>query len=139
MPNVYPDAQDLVVLNALAAADGYLDGAVVKLFQNDIVPTPATALGDLTVATFSGYAASAVLDWGAGFIDTDGVAKLAAASVNFLQTADTVVNTVYGYYVVGDPGGTPYLIFANRFTTPVHFSGPGLGINVDPEFNLDRS
>lgn len=136
MSRVYPRTSDLKVLTELKTVDNYLDGAKVMLFKNDIVPTKATVLGDLVAADFSGYAISSAVVWGTPFIDANGNATVQAASVQFTQTADTVSNTVHGWGLVGDPGGTPFLAAVERFATPVAMLEAADGLVVDPTFQL---
>lgn len=136
MSKVYPRKSDLKVLTELKVADNYLDGAKVMLFQNAIVPDKDTELADLDVATFSGYAVSAAVVWGTPYLDANGVATVQAGSVQFTQSAITVTNTVYGWALVGDPAGTPYLICAERFDSPIAMLEVSDGIVVSPSFQL---
>lgn len=136
MSKVYPRHSDVAVLTELKTADNYLDGAKVSLFKADVVPDKDTVLADLTPADFSGYAQSAAVVWGTPYLDASGKATVQGASVQFTQTADTVSNTVYGWMLVGDPAGTPYLICAERFATPVTMTEASDGIVVAPAFQL---
>lgn len=123
-------------LAGLVAGSGYLDGAVVRLYANDITPNPTTLLGGFTELVATGYAESAALVWGVPFTGVDGVTKVEAASVQFTQTGTVATGTAYGWYMVGDPGGSEYLIASERFLTPVPFTFIGAGVVVDPSFWL---
>jgi len=78
-------------LLALAVA-GDFTGAKVMLFTDtDIAVSDikGLVLGDLTVPTFTGYALSAAVVWGASFVDLNGNVQQTAQKVQFLCSADT--------------------------------------------------
>lgn len=95
-------------LEAMIATGGALDGAVMMLFSNNVIPDEDTVIGDLTAASFSGYAVSDPLDWGAPYLDGDsGDWALSCPPVEFRSTSGSpfVEGTVYGaaIYVPGTP------------------------------------
>lgn len=132
-----PVTDQLAILNALIATGKLLDGVGVMLWQNNYVPTVQTTLADLTACTFTGYSAVDPVVWAAASTpETAGGARVLGASVQFQQTARTTDNTAYGWALVGDPGGTPYLLCAQRFDIPVQFNLIGRAVNIVPEFDL---
>ncbi len=130
---VVPDAISLQNLAALTGVDGLFEGAKIGLFHNNYVPNRQTALADLTVANFTGYALSAAVVWGTPFIDpVIGPVVLANLKVFAAGNPTTVPNTIYGYYIV-DAAGTA-LLWAERFATPRVVSAPGDAVTVLPGF-----
>lgn len=130
---VVPNALRRAILAELVDVGNFLDGCCVRMFSNDVSPGPETVIGDLTECTFTGYAASSAIVWGAPYTDTLGVAHVTGGSKQFTQTADTVNNIAYGYYVT-TTGGSPALKYAVRFDEPVAFNGPGVAKVVVPDF-----
>lgn len=133
---VYSQLNAIKSLTFLISATKYLDGVVIRLFGNNITPTPANVLADFVESAWTGYAESAPLVWGVAFLATDGVIKVAAASVQFTQSGVVATGTGYGWYMVGAPGGAEYLVASQRFDTPVNFTATGVGVVVDPTFAL---
>jgi hypothetical protein len=125
---VHPKGELLAVLGILTGVAGRYENATVHLFQNDFTPTPDTVIADLTEATFSGYAAVVDPGWGAAFLNDDGNAQRLLNNAQFTQTAATITNTVYGYYVT-DAAGTG-LWWAERFATPVLMDAASRAIAV---------
>jgi hypothetical protein len=105
----------------------------VNLFQNDVTPTPATVLGDLTVATFSGYAAIVVAALLAAYLDPIGGASAQIGTVQFDHSGGAVANTIYGFWVE-TAGGV--LILAGRFDQAVPMNVLGDSIPLDIKFNF---
>lgn len=138
MDPVFPRGALLTILDDLADTGAFLDTAVVKLFQNNITPTPNSLITDFTICNFSGYSDSAAIVWGNSYIRPDGTAVVPGGSVEFRQTGVTVTNIAYGFCVVHPGGGTPYLIMSARFDTPVNFTAIGRGVVVTPEFSLPQ-
>lgn len=100
-------------LSAATAALAALDGAKMELYQNDYTPTPATVLGDLTVATYTGYAGKTVT-WSGITVGSDSqhevIGTVAAA---FRPTGTTITNQIFGWYLTNTAGST--LFAAGRF------------------------
>lgn len=96
---VITNAAKLAILAALAAEDGPLDVAMLRLFQNDVTPSANTVVGDLTAATYTGYAAEAIT-WLAPSISTvDGEPEMIGTAGEFRPTGTTVTNEIWGYYI----------------------------------------
>lgn len=103
-------------------------GAVAKigLFQNNITPTPATALGDLTEPTYTGYAQQSILNWGGVQTNPDGsVQTVCLNNFVFLPSDGVTPNTIYGAFVLDNALG---LKGAVRFANPILFTGPTTGV-----------
>lgn len=102
---VIPAAIRLAILSATIATGGALYEPTLILYQNNIVLGPTTALTDLTVATFAGYAPIVGATWDSPYIDTDGSALVFGASQTIVCTGPATPNTIYGYAAV-DSGVT---------------------------------
>lgn len=133
---VYSQLNAIHALTFLTSATKYLDGVSIRLFSNNLTPTPENVLADFTESAWTGYAEAGPLVWGVPFLAPDAVIKVAAASVQFTQTGVISTGTSYGWYMVGDPGGAEYLVASQRFDTPVNFVATGIGVVVDPTFAL---
>lgn len=102
-------AYSIIDMDALKTV---LANSVLNLFQNDYTPNINTALGDLTVATFTGYAPVTLTAWSAPFLDAGGLVSIISPLAVFRPTASTVQNVIYGWYLT-EMGGT--LVSAGRF------------------------
>lgn len=122
---------DLVVAGPPA---GLLNGALVKLFKNDMTPSGLTLLADLDEADFTGYAASGAVTWDAGFTNEAGDGEIIGDTKQFLASGAAVANTVYGYYVTSGDGLT--LLFSERFAVPKLIDAAGKSITVIPRFQM---
>lgn len=91
----------------------------LHLFKNDIVPDVNTVLTDFEEADFSGYALKTGPAAPPPFYVTDSAnaVQLPPHAV-FQLSALTIVNTVYGFYVVIN-GPPARLLYCQRFDTPV--------------------
>jgi len=117
--------------------DATPDEGQLKLFQNDITPSIASVPADFVQATFSGYAAIDLPDTEipGTLIDVNGNAYAIDLLIRqFVQSADTVVNTVYGYYITNNAGTSLYM--AKRFDTPVDFSHAGKTIQIELAYRV---
>lgn len=105
----------LAVLAQLVEADtGSLLGCLVHLFSSNTTPTPATIVGDVTEADYSGYAAKAVT-FLAPSISDDGQPELVGTVAEFRPTGTTVTNVIYGGWIVN---ATSALRYWFRFDNP---------------------
>jgi hypothetical protein len=106
-------------MNALVTAlKTYLvqaPGFTIKLFQNNIVPTPNNVLADFTEATYDGYAAQVFTVIFGPTRYPDGSFQLFNFA-NFHMTGSTTPNQIYGIYVLDFAGN---LLLAARFTSVV--------------------
>lgn len=136
---VYARQGTLRALTFLTTALKYLDGAVVRLGTNVTRPGDATTLADMVPATFNGYAESSAVVWGSPFIDVDGSVKVVGGSKQFTKTAGGSSETVTCWYLVGDPGGTEYLIKVFWYDSSIPVVTTGQGIVVLPDFTLSEA
>lgn len=96
--------------------------AEVGLFVNDVTPTAATVLGDLTEAAWSGYARQELraLTWPDPTINGDDQGETDGPEFAFVASADLgseILN--YGLFItMRDDAGTEKLFFAQRFAVP---------------------
>lgn len=129
---VVPTEQLQGILAGLIAVDGPLDAVKLMLWVNNIVPDKNTVLADLTVPTFTGYAAFGPVVWGSVMVDVDGTAIVTGASHEFVCTGGTPTDIIYGWALTNSGGTT--LIKAARLAAPVPIGRVGSGIAVVPWF-----
>jgi hypothetical protein len=84
----------------------------LHLFQNNIVPSPASLLADFTEATYDGYAAGSMPLSGGPYRRTDNSFAI-ASTFSFNMTGSTTPNNIYGYYLTDFTNAQ--LIAAARF------------------------
>lgn len=110
----------VVAMGELVLGATDLNDVSVRLFQNDIMPTPATALTDFTVATYTGYAAQLADPLGFPYDDVQGNVLQEFTQVLFQPTGTAISNVIYGWYAVGGAGTfSGVLLAAKRLDVPV--------------------
>lgn len=127
---IYPNVAAMYEMNLIAAD---LANCKVKLFQNDITLSPSTVKGDLTEATFSGYAAATVAALLPSYIDPAGGASAQIATQQFDHSGGATANTVYGAWVETAGGD---LILAMTFENGIPMAALGDSIPLDVKFNF---
>lgn len=102
----------------------------VRLFKNNLTPTPDNVVGDFTESTFTGYAAISFGSLGAdGWTDTPIYQWAKTAGTYTFNGTGGVNENVYGYYVT-DGGGN--LLFSHRFAgAPLVCGVGGTSIQVN--------
>ncbi len=105
----------------------------VNLFQNDYQPVPATVLADLTVATFSGYAAEVVAALLPAYLDPIGGASAQIGTIQFDHSGGVVSNIIFGFWAENAGGD---LIMVGRFENPIPMAALGDAIPLDVKFNF---
>lgn len=120
----------LAVLADLVGAGGQFDACILKLFQNDVIPTRDSVLADLDEADFTGYADVNAVAFGTPYYDADGAGIVTAPSHEFVATGSTIANVIYGFYLTDDPATV--LRAAYRFADPVGIGAAGQGVTVVP-------
>lgn len=124
---------DLGVMADATAVGATLTGALLHLFQNDVVPTREFTLGDLVEADYTGYATEAVV-WNAPSISDDGFPELVGVAGEFRPTSSVVENDTYGWYLT-EAGGA--LLAAGRFdAAPVGMRGVLDALVITPRVRL---
>lgn len=122
--------------NASGAFDGPLSPTLltVGLFKNNLVLTDKTVQADLTEADFTGYAPMASPTLLPVYQGPDGGYNLDSDVIQFLQTANTVTNTVFGYYV-STSADSGKLLFAELFDNSIDMNAADRAINM--VFNVE--
>lgn len=126
-----------LILNALIAAEGVLDGAKVALFTNSIVPTPETVAADLIAPTFPGYALSSAIVWGDPLSVPGGRGSLGDRK-DFIPSADSESLPVVGYAVLTGFGWST-IGLVELFPTPVDVSLLGSIVSVSPLYAVKHA
>jgi hypothetical protein len=101
--------------NALKTYMVQAPGFTIKLFQNNIVPTPGNVLADFTEATYDGYAAQVFTVFFGPTRYSDGSFQCFNFST-WHMTGSTTPNQIYGIYVLDFAGN---LLLATRFPSVV--------------------
>jgi len=129
---VIPSPVLLEALALLLATGGPFDAVTLMCFQNDVTLSPATVIGDLTVADFHGYANEVGVAFSSPFYDTDGSALVVGASHAFIATSGGPLNpqTIYGYAI--GPAGLGSLSAAYKFDTGAPIAAVGDAVVVVP-------
>lgn len=108
----------------------YLNGLTLRLFQNNHTPDGADVAGDYTEATFSGYAAVALNNWGNAFQNGSDQGEIDETVRIFTCTGPSPSNAIYGYYVTDGSGN---LVWAERNPAgPVTINTAGQTYSVLP-------
>lgn len=121
-----------LMLNDIRADLITAPGLLMKLFQNNIVPTPQNVLADFTVATFDGYVDKAVTLLFGPSRQPDGSFRIYAFQ-NWVQTGSVTPNQIYGFYVLDRLGA---LILAQRFNDPVAMIDAFSTLTTEFQLNL---
>lgn len=104
------------------------NGLTLRLYQNNRTPAETDVASDYTEATFPGYAAQALNDFGTPFLNGANKAQMQSGLHTFTSTGSSPSNTIYGYYVT-DSGGN--LVGAElRAAGPVTINASGQQYNV---------
>lgn len=122
MPLVAPNEGLPLLIGVLFkdAAPPALDWQLI-LWANNIVPTQATVLADLALATFTGYSNVSLTrgTWSAPIMVGD-KSQTTYGTTPQLWTATAAFQTIYGYAIY-DP--TPdFLLIVERFALPVNLA-----------------
>lgn len=70
----------------------------LRLYVNDYTPTATSVATDFTEASYNGYAAQAVGDWGNPTKISDDEYQIALPQKTFTVSSDGGTDEVYGYY-----------------------------------------
>lgn len=122
------------VLEDLIRATGPLDGVIIKLFKNNLTPTPSTPLSAFEEADFDGYADSSAVVWGPVYHTTGDSVQVLGDNKSFISTGSTTPNNIYGWYAT-NAAGTVLKCF-ERFDEPVPVVEADQGLTVIPTLAL---
>lgn len=93
-----------------------LKQCTLRLFSNDIEPTPATETEDYDELVVDGYAPVALDEWGKPYLDDDSVGCVDHPLISFSMGPGAPGDAVYGYFVTDLNG---YWLVAQRFRSPL--------------------
>lgn len=131
MPNVFSNRVILASLEWLLSRWNVPGGLVLRLFRNDLEPTPASVVGDFLECNFAGYTSIAVGTLlSAPTLVQDGEYESTTAKFTYQPLAVGTGNNVYGLYVTLDG----LLEASQRFPEPIVMQ-PGsapIRIRVNP-------
>lgn len=123
------------MLALLVNKTGYsLADMTLRLYKNDVTPAETDTAATFTEATFTGYAAVSLAsaDW---TLTPGAPSSAACAQKTFTSSADQALQTIYGYYLTENGGGT--LVAAERFSASVGIISNGDNIKVTPTITQD--
>jgi len=130
---VVPDIGELYILASWIL--GYAPTNLkVHLYQNNYTPVDSTVLGDLTEATFSGYAAAAVT-LGTPTEVSNKAKTVGTAAQVFTHNGGGTANTIYGYYVKDLSTGN--LAWVERFGSSQIMTNNGDQISITIQLTCD--
>jgi len=115
-----------------------LAAGTLRLFKNNIIPDKLTLSAALIQADFSGYApiALALADWSAIITNASNQAECDLATKTFTQSAATVSNPIYGWYITHTSWG---LILSGRDpTAPFQMNAAGRVYSVAVKYIFDQ-
>lgn len=119
----------ITTLQAITGVGGQYAGGKVMLFTNNIVPTKATVLADLTEATFGGYARTTLAGWTAPYVNMAGNYSIDNLDIQeFDGDGSGPDEAIMGYGVL-NAGGT-VLLQAEKFATPIQVSGGNVHLGI---------
>lgn len=112
----------------------YLAACDVHLFINNVTVTPNLILGDLTEATFTGYALQNIAAPAAPVNDPTygGFSTFLPSNVFTCTAAPGTPQTVYGWYLLDAAGA---LIAAGNLPTPIVINDAGDAVPVQVTLN----
>ena len=111
---------------ALSTNESY----ILKLFSNNYTPDANTAVGSLTEAAFTNYAARTLTSasWNTAITNGSGKGETSYATTPQSWTCGTTGQTIYGYWVEG--AASTKVLWAEKFSTArVLANGDVLNIN----------
>lgn len=129
----------LAVLDAMGAAAGVLDDALLKLYTAGPVLSGTMVLADFTEADFDGYADVAIPDtsWTAAFMLNGVYPCLRGPMTGFTPTGSTTPNVVIGWMLTNAAGTTLY--WAELLDEPVTMDGVTSHLDVVPQIVMKAS
>jgi hypothetical protein len=114
-----------------------LDTFKIHLFTNNVIVSPTDLVSTYTEADFSGYAAAVIGAWTPEQTETDGSLTVVGETITtFSQTASTISNTVYGWWL-SDTALTFVYASAN-FDAPIPFALAGTSVNLLLSLNVGQ-
>jgi hypothetical protein len=109
----------------------------VRQFVNNYTPTEATLVGNLTEATYTGYAAVLLGTGTYGGLSAQDSVIVNNASATFTAGMGVSPTTVYGWYLtmlLPYTGSTMYLLYVELYDVPINITVPGVVSVITPTF-----
>lgn len=139
MSLVVPNEADLQMLKFVVnyvATDGGIPPAggdrLLRLYTNNLTPSKATVIGDITEATEAGYSAITLVGTSWTIATSLGVNSATYALQTFTFTEAV---TAYGYYITTQDDE---LLWVERFSDgPYILSSEGGGMAITPKINFN--
>lgn len=131
MAVMIPNEGQIRALNDIKAST-----LLCKLFTNNLTFGVGTVIGDLTEATFSGYAA-VTLSFGTVATNGSGQAEMVSATATFTRAVGATSNSVYGWYLV-DSFNTKLVALDNVTSAPKSMTTVGDTITITFTVRLVR-
>jgi len=96
---VRTNTEALAILEALTDTGGLLDGALIRLYVNDVQPVVTSVAADFDPTTYTGHA-DKLITWLAPSIADDGSPEVIGTVPEFRPTDGVVPNTVFGALLI---------------------------------------
>jgi hypothetical protein len=113
----------------------YLNSCTIRLFQNEWTPAGGDAASDYVEASFVGYSAQPLNDFGLSYLNGSGQGQMNSCAHVWRQGVATPANLIYGYYVTDRAG---WLVFAERRAgPPVEMAAVGAEYSLSISFLED--
>lgn len=110
--------------------EGFLDGAKVLAYTNEVTLSSDTIFSELTPAARVETNPSAAITWGTPFSDQDGGYQVVGSAVTFTCDTPEDGEIVRGYGVFTGSSPNEVLLWAENFAEPVIISQEGDGFTV---------
>ena len=133
MALIVPDISEPFLL-AMIKNELNFGGMTLKLYKNNYTPVDASLLANFTEADFSGYAAASPV-MGIPVEVANKAVMQDTSSRTFTHNGGGTSNTVYGYFVLSNPG--PDLVWAERFPAGITMAANGDQISIQLQFTLN--
>jgi len=119
------------------AIAGFLAGAEIHLYKNNLVFDPATTeIGDLVEADYAGYAA-VVVTWGAASVSDAGDVETIGSAQTWRPTNSVTPNDIYGFFI--DDGAGVLLAGGYFDGAPLPMNSALDVIRTSPVLRLDNT
>lgn len=127
-----------VSVTQAGAGQSIIFAAKFGLIMAPIAPTNDTALADLTIATFDGYAATpapVAIVWSGVFEDVGGLVTIRGNDQHWQPTGNVTHNTIYGQYLVDTTNA--FLLGVEIFNNPIDLVDLGVGFDSRIALSFD--
>lgn len=123
---------------AMIGTGGPLDNVFVGLYTAGPAAGPGVVLGDLTEATFTGYARVEVANWSAAYVTSDGKVTIDGNNVHFSPSDAVTPNIVIGWFIAtASTAGT--LLGMEQFASTKPMQAADNGVTVVPRLQFPQA